>query len=345
MIEPTPAELASAAHTLVQGTLRLAGGENLVVVADAESNVVAQAIRVAGEDAGAHVTLARIDDMHSVSTNHSGDRPHKVLPDGLRRAMNATQASVFVASAPHQERSMREQLYHLVHSREVRHPDMPDVTPVVFARAFALGYDKVAQWGKGMIKRLELARVVETESPKGTRLRVTMTDPVRWVARLGAIGPGQCVAFPAGKLLGAVESVDGTFVADASVGEFFGGREGLLLRTPVKLTLEAGRVVRAEAPLAKELEGDLQSTLTFAPNSDRVGLVSIGVNMGLLTATGVAAADLNLPGLHLVVGDPCGRDTGVAWSARTAFAACQAGARVTVDRSAVIEAGKIVGVQ
>jgi leucyl aminopeptidase (aminopeptidase T) len=342
MTEPTPAELSSAALTLVRDTLRIAPGDNLVVVADAESNAVAQAIRVAGEDVEAHVTLARIDQLRSTSTNHSGERPHKVLPDALRRAMHATRASVFVASAPHQERSMREQLYHLVQSREVRHADMPEITPHVFARSFGLGYDKVALLGKAVAKRLQSARLLETESPSGTRLRVTMGDPVRWLARVGSVEPGKCVAFPAGALLGVAARIDGVFVANASVGEFFGGRQGLLLHTPVKLTLEAGRVVRVEAPFAQELERDIQKTLTFAPNSDRVGLVSIGVNMGLLAATGVAAADLNMPGLHLVVGDPCSRDTGVAWSARTAFAACQAGGRVTVDGSVVVDAGKVV---
>ncbi len=345
MTDPTPDELAGAALALVRGTLRVAAGDNLVIVADAESNTVAQAIRVAGEEVLAHVTLARLDQLRSISTNHSGERPHKVLPDALRRAMNAAQASVFVASAPHQELSMREQLYHLVHSRDVRHADMPEITPPIFARSFALGSDKVALWGKAVVKRLELARLLETESPAGTRLRVTMAEPVRWLTRVGTVDPGQCVAFPAGTLLGVVASVDGIFVADASVGEFFGGRQGLLMRTPVKLTLEAGRVVRAEAPLARELERDIQNTLTFAPNSNRVGLVSMGVNMGLLAPTGVAAADLNMPGLHLIVGDPCGRDTGVGWSARTAFAACQAGAHVAGDGSAVVISGKIVGVQ
>jgi leucyl aminopeptidase (aminopeptidase T) len=345
MAEPTPTELSNAATSLVRDTLRIGAGDNLVVVADAESNTIAQAIRVAGEDVLGRVTIARIDQLRSMSTNHSGERPHKVLPDALRRAMNATRASVFVASAPHQELSMREQLYHIVHSRDVRHADMPEITPYVFARSFRVGYDKVALLGKALAKRLELARVIEAESPKGTRLRIRMADPVRWVTRVGAIEPGKCVAFPAGALLGGAASVDGVFVADASVGEFFGGRQGLLSHTPVRLTLEAGRVVRAEAPFAKELERDIQKTLTFAPNSDRVGLVSIGVNVGLVAPTGVAAADLHMPGLHLVVGDPCGRDTGVAWSARTAFAACQAGARVTVDGFVVVDAGEIVGVE
>ena len=46
--------------------------------------------------------------------------------------------------------------------------------------------------------------------------------------------------------------------------------------------------------------------LRFAPNSDRVGLVAIGVNEGVDTPTGEAVVDQNLPGLHLFIGDPAG---------------------------------------
>jgi leucyl aminopeptidase (aminopeptidase T) len=152
------------------------------------------------------------------------------------------------------------------------------------------------------------------------------------------------VAFPCGALYAAPSSVSGTFVANASVGEFFGERAGLLLRTPVRFTIADGRVTHVEAADAPDLERDLRGTLMLAPNSDRVGLIAIGVNVGIEAPTGEATVDQNLPGLHLIVGDPSGRDTGVSWSARTAFPACGVGGRVTVDGTPVIEEGRIVSV-
>jgi aminopeptidase len=344
MKDATPAAVAHASSVLVQGTLRVGKGENLVIVCDAESDAVAQAIGRAGEAAGARVTIARLDQLRSASTNHSGERPHKVLPDLLRRAMGVAQGSVYLASAPHQELSMREQFFHLVHAHSIRHVHMPQVAMAELAQGFALGYDRVALWGKGMGGLLTLARVIDVESAAGTRLRVTMTDGARWLPRLGEIEPGAPVKFPAGVIYGAPASIDGVFVANASVGEFFGERHGLLLTTPLRLTIEQGRVVRADAPLAPPLEKDVRAMLAFAPNSDRIGVVAIGVNMGIASPTGMIRIDENMPGLHLIVGDPKGRETGVGWSARTAFAACQAGARVTVDGSVVIDAGKIVSV-
>jgi hypothetical protein len=66
------------------------------------------------------------------------------------------------------------------------------------------------------------------------------------------------------------------------------------------------------------------------------------VNEGVDEATGEAAVDQNLPGLHLFVGDPAGRATGVRWTARTSFAACQARSSVTVDGMRTIDAGRLV---
>src|SRR5882724_7255732 len=102
-------ELRRAADILVRTCLRLVHGERFVVVGDAESQPMLAALEAAGRDAGAEVTSLRLDQLRSQSTNHSGERPHKVLPDGVRRAMLSAQASAFVASAPHAETSMRDQ--------------------------------------------------------------------------------------------------------------------------------------------------------------------------------------------------------------------------------------------
>ena len=344
MPDVTSAELAHASEVLLGTAIRLKPTERFVIVADEESAKIGEALAaVAGDQGiGAQVTLARLDLLRSVSTGHSGERPHKVLPDVVRRAMLAAQASVFVASAPHAELSMREQLLHIVGACGVRHGHLPGITRRAFASGLRVDYDRVAAWGKALMRRLEYAHVVETTSAAGSSLRLTFAAENRWVPRLGQLAPGKWVNFPAGAIYASPQSADGVLVANASLGEFFGAREGLLLQKPVKLHIEAGRVARVEAPVPA-LQADIEHMLKFAPNSDRVGLVAIGVNEGVERATGEAVVDQNLPGLHLFIGDPAGRATGVAWSARTSFAACQAGSAVSVDGMLSIEDGRIVG--
>jgi aminopeptidase len=346
MVAATPTDIASASLALVGRALLVKPGENLVVVCDAESAVVGQAIARAGEAKGARVTVSRLDQMRSIASNHSGERPHRVLPDALRRAMRVAQSSVFVASAPPLELMMREELFHLVQGNSIRHAYMPNVTSRSFVQSMALDYDRVCLWGRRMQARLDVARRLSVSSPAGTNLELSFNAPSSWVSQLGEIVPGKCVALPAGVLYGVPASIDGVFVANASVGEFFGARHGLLASTPIRFTIEGGRVVSAEAPAAEELERDVRSMLEFAPNSDRIGVVAVGVNMGIVSPTGNSAIDEKTPGLHLIVGSPTGRHPGasVPWSARTSFSACQASARVAVDGEVLIESGKVVSV-
>ncbi len=341
MPDVSPAELAHASEVLLHSAIRLREAQRFVVVADAESAAVGEALAERATKLGAIVTLARLDQLKSVSTGHNGDRPHKVLPDMIRRAMLAAQASAFVATAPHPELSMREQLLHIVGACGVRHAHMPGITPRAFAAGMRLDYERVGAWGRALFRRLEFASHVYASSDAGTDLHLTMGPDPRWVPRLGNLAPGKWVNFPAGAIYASPQSAEGTFVANASLGEYFGAREGLLATKPVFFTLEAGRVAKVEAPTAPELEAEIRQMLAFGPNSDRVGLVAIGVNEGVDAPTGEAAVDQNLPGLHLFLGDPAGRATGVRWSARTSFAACQSGSSITVDGMLTIDRGRL----
>jgi aminopeptidase len=331
---------AIAAAMLVKTALHLREGDRFVIICDAESNGLADVVRLEAESLGVQVTFARLDQLRSVSTNHSGERPHKVLPDLVRRAMLAAQGSVFMASAPHQELSMREQLQHIVGACKVRHAHMPGVTLRAFAAGMKTDCGSLETWGRAVERKVELARTLEATSPAGTDLRLTFPASNRWTPHLGTIAPGNMSILPAGALFAQPESADGVFVANASVSDFFGAREGLLTEKPVTFHIEGGRVVRVLAPAAPELQRDLEGMIAVAPNSNRVGLAMLGVNADL-APTGDSAVDENVPGLHLVIGDTAGRIRTSTWSARTSFAACAVGGSVEVDGVPVIENGKL----
>lgn len=334
-------DLRRAADVLVRTGLRLVTGERFVVVGDAESQPMMTALDAAARAAGAEVSALRLDQLRSHSTNHTGERPHKVLPDGVRRAMLSAQASAFVASAPHAETSMREQLLHVVGACKGRHAHMPAIRPVSFAAGLSLDFAVLAEQGRALERRLETSRTITAESAAGTRLVITTGPDRRFVARFGQVHPGESVTLPAGSIAMAPESISGTFVATASVGEYFGAREGLLTE-PVQFELVDGRVMNVVAPGSPHLTRDIENMLHVAPNSDRVGLVVIGVNTGIGDATGDVGVDQNRPGLHLVFGDPMGRLTGATWSARTCFAACQAAGTVRIDGEVAISEGSLV---
>lgn len=334
------AELARAADVLVRSALRVASGERFVAVGDLSTAPVLEALERAARDVGAEVATLRLDKLRSYATNHNGERPHKVLPDGVRRAMLSAQASVFAASAPLAEGSMRDQLLHIVGACRVRHAHLPGITPAVFVAGMAVDHLSIAESAEVLLRLLEVGREITCTSAAGTNL-VVHPGARRWIPRVGQIEPGESVAFPTGSLLVAPEGVRGTFAADASLGEFFGERERLL-REPVVFEIEAGAVAKVRCAGAPELVRDIEAMLAVAPNSERVGGVVLGVNPSAPRPTGLAAVDQHRPGLHLVLGDPRSKLADAGFTARTSFVACQAESSVVIDGILVADGGRLV---
>jgi leucyl aminopeptidase (aminopeptidase T) len=329
---------AHAGSVLVQSALKLRAGERVVLVEDAGSLAVADAIARAVETCGGWVKRCCLDRM---STGGNSVRPHKVMPELLLLALHDADASVFVASAPAAELSMRQALLHVVRQRRLRHAHMPGITEAVFSAGLRLDYAQVQRLGARVLARMAGARTLLTESPTGTSLMVALAPEAKWLAQLGVLEAGEWGNLPAGALYASPADVSGVFVADASLGEFFGAREGLLRPNPVRFLIDGGRVVDVQARSA-QLRREIESMLAVSANSDRVGLVAIGVNAGIDAAIGDVLLDQNVPGLHIGIGDPAARATGAAWSAPTCFAACQAVSRVQVDGELIVESGRVV---
>ncbi|MBX3131107.1 MAG: aminopeptidase [Polyangiaceae bacterium] len=332
--QPRVDELARAAEVCVRTALQLQAGERLVLVHD----------RVAADAARALVHCARAlgAEVRAVDLAKLGRRPLPALPDWVAGALENAHASVFIASALPGELGLRQQVLHRVRQLGLRHAHMPGISTLAFCRGQRIDYDRVAQCGERVLAKLRGARQLEVHSPSGTALHVELAESCRWFAQLGRLAPGRWGNLPAGALYASPARVDGVFAVDASLGEYFGAREGQLGDRPVQLRIESSRVVAVHAPGAAALEREIGAMLHFAENSDRVGLVALGVNYGIEQATGEALVDQNLPGLHLAVGDPAARVTGATWSARTSFAACGAHATVLVDGVPVTVRGKLL---
>ena len=330
-------KLARAADILVRTALKVTPGERFAIVGDSATVPILAALDYAGRAAGAEVATLRLDELKSYSTNHSGDRPHKVLPDGVRRAMLSAQASVFVASAPRAEASMRDQFQHIVGACRIRHAHLPGITPAAFVAGLGVDHDRLAETSKAVLHLLDVGQEVVCTSPEGTEL-IVHPGQRHWIARTGRVVPGESVTFPTGSLCIAPEDVRGRLAATASLGEFFGARERLL-REPMFFEIEHGSVKAVRCDGNPDLLRDVEAMLTASPNSERVGLVVLGLNSGAPHPIGCVAVDQHRPGLHLVIGDPDAKLTGADWSARTSFAVCQARSTVLVDGIQVAEDG------
>ena len=321
---------------LVRGTLRLAPLQRFVIFADCGSRDLAPALYQSAKDVRAGAEIVWLDPLRG--------EPLKVLPEDIVETLGSAQASAFVATSRIHEQGMRQHLLHLVATLGMRHAHMPGISRLAFATGLRGDYRVVAAVGKKVLAKLQRARAAHATSPSGTDLSVTFDGESAWFSQLGVLELGRWGTLPAGALHVTPASVDGVFVANASVGEFFGAREGLLRAKPLRLVIQDSVVVGVDAPAAPALARDLGAMLRMTPESARVCLVTIGVNQSIEAATGEVSVDQNLPGLHLGIGDPTLRMPGAAWNARAAFAACQADATVDADGEILIEGGRVVGV-
>jgi leucyl aminopeptidase (aminopeptidase T) len=135
--------------------------------------------------------------------------------------------------------------------------------------------------------------------------------------------------------------VSGVYVADASVGGGVGARAGLLAPRPIRLTIENGRVIAVDCSDAT-LREHVRVHLTRGQNLDRVGLVTIGTNLGIRSAIGEIVHDENLPGLHIALGTTIPTRSGATWTARGQLAFAAASSDVDVDGEPLIRHGRYV---
>ena len=302
------------------------------------------ALEAAGRDAGAEVSALRLDQLRSYSTNHSGERPHKVLPDGVRRAMLSAQASAFVASAPHGESSMREQLLHVVggvqgparphaghHARRVRDRARRGLRQARRAgsrassegsRSRARSRARAPRGRKLTIKTGAEPSLGRTPRPRRARRvghaprRLDLHLPRDHLGHLRGDGERRRVLRrargPARASRCVFEIVDGR-VMNVIAPELSESRARHREHAPRRAQLRSRRPRRH-----RRERGDRRSPPATSP-STRIA-----------------------PGLHLVFGDPMAKLTGATWSARTCFAACQARGSVRVDGTLVADDGKLV---
>jgi leucyl aminopeptidase (aminopeptidase T) len=152
---------------------------------------------------------------------------------------------------------------------------------------------------------------------------------------------GQWIKVPYGAQVTSPASVIGTYVADAAMSGALGARRGLLSARPVRLTIEAGRVRSVESHDA-ELKSYVEKFIAEGQNRDRVGLLNLGANVGIVAPIGELIHDEQMPGVHLALGEPMATQSGATWTAHGQLSFAMADADVDLDGVPLIRRGRYV---
>jgi leucyl aminopeptidase (aminopeptidase T) len=324
-------DLANAARRVIEGALGVVPGERVVLAIDRARRDIGAALLDVARTIGADPVIYEMET--------TGERPLKQLPDYLRSALSRAQASVLIIGHEEGESAMRLELLELVRILGLRHAHMVGVKRQSMIAGFSVDHARILDATRAVRTRLRPDSVLRLRTLAGSDLEVRLDPAMRWSEHVGVIRPGRWENLPSGKLSTCPATVRGVFVADASVGASFGEAAGLLDRTPVRIEIDAGycRSVRSSD---RTLQREVEVFLAREHNLQRVGLVTLGTNVGILAPTGELVSDLNMPGLHLTFGSSVASETGAAWSTRAQLPVTGATSDVDLDGVPLMRSGR-----
>jgi leucyl aminopeptidase (aminopeptidase T) len=325
------ADLMAGAQNAVEVCLAIERGERVALVADEASRAVAASIERALLDRGA---IADCVSIEAVSP-----RPMPGAPPQVIAALERADAGVLCVQPREGELAARMAIVAAVERRRIRYAHMVGVTPRIMLEGMRADYRLVDRLSEQLRQRMSRASALTVRTPGGTDFTATFDPALAWVKTSGLINPRYWSNLPAGEVFTTPASVDGTFVCDGTAGDYFNAKYGILEQTPLLLEIRGGRLVSAACERA-DLQRDFWSYCHTDANSDRVGELAFGTNLGLREMIGILLQDEKVPGVHIAFGDPYGSQTHADWASKTHVDVLTRHCDVWIDGDQVIAAGQ-----
>jgi aminopeptidase len=325
------AELMPGAQNAVETCLSVRPGEHVALIADEASRTVADGIAAALDDRGAIYTGFLLEDF--------GPRPMAAAPPAVLQALETADVGVMCMTPHPGELAARMAIVRVVERRQIRYAHMVGVTPEIMQQGMRADYRMVDRLSNKLRERMLRAETLTVKSDAGTEIAAHFDRGLDWVKTSGLISPRYWSNLPAGEVFTTPATVDGRFVCDATAGDHFNGKYGDLQTTPLVLEIKGARLVDVECA-RKDLEKEFWEYCHTDENSDRVGELAFGTNLGLSEMIGILLQDEKFPGVHIAFGDPYGSQTHADWKSKTHVDVLTRNCDVWIDDDQVIEKGK-----
>jgi aminopeptidase len=324
------AELMPGARNAVETCLGVRPGEHVALIADEASRAVAASIAAALDHRHARYTGFLLEDF--------GPRPMTAAPPAVLQALETADVGVMCMTPQLGELAARMAIVRVVERRQIRYAHMVGVTPEIMQQGMRADYRMVDKLSDKLHERMLRAETLTVKTDAGTKIAAHFDGGLDWVKTSGLISPRYWSNLPAGEVFTTPATVDGIFVCDATAGDHFNGKYGDLQSTPLVLEIKGARLVGAEC-VRKELEKEFWEYCHTDENSDRVGELAFGTNLGLSEMIGILLQDEKFPGVHIAFGDPYGSQTHADWESRTHVDVLTRKCDVWIDDDQVIEKG------
>jgi aminopeptidase len=325
-----PAELMPGAENAIGTCLAVRSNEHVALIADEASRSVAASLAAALDARGAAYTGLLLEDF---------GRPLKAAPAPVLAALETADVGILCMNPQPGELTARMAIVGVVERRQIRYAHMVGVTPQIMTQGMRTDYRMVDRLSDKLRERMLRAQTLTVKTGAGTSIAAHFDRGLDWVKTSGLISPRYWSNLPAGEVFTTPATVDGTFVCDATAGDHFNGKYGDLQKTPLTLKIAGARLVAVDCA-RKDLEKEFWEYCHTDENSDRVGELAFGTNLGLSEMIGILLQDEKFPGVHLAFGDPYGSQTHANWKSKTHVDVLTRNCDVWIDTDQIIAKGK-----
>lgn len=310
-------DLRAAVSTVVRSCLGVRAGEDVLVVVDAATRPIGEALRDEAGAVGADAVLAVMDERAT-----DGTEP----PRAVAAAMQACDVFIAPTSRSLSHTTARKRAT----DAGVRAATMPGVTEDMLARVMAVDFDLMAARSHAVAELLSQGTVAEITCPRGSKLALTL-DGRRGISDDGDLAAaGAFGNLPCGEGFIAPAGGDGMFVASslAPLG---------LSDEPAILTVRGGRIVAAEGGLGPEYLELLTAHGELGTNLAELG---VGTNDCARLSGNVLEDEKILGTVHIAFGASAG--IGGTVSVPIHLDAVVLDASLEIDGRPVLDAGRFV---
>jgi aminopeptidase len=328
---PATSELLPGARNAVGTCLAVRPGERVTLIADRASGEVAASLHRALVECEADATCFSIEALAA--------RPLTQAPPEVIHSLEQADVGILCVQPQEGELPARREIVGVVERRQIRYAHMVGVTPRIMREGMRADYRRVDQLSQQLCERMPSAKRLTVRTAAGTDFTATFDAKLVWVKTSGLINPRYWSNLPAGEVFTTPASVDGRFVCDGTAGDYFNAKYGTLDKSPLVLEIRGGRLTSAACD-REDLQRDFWSYCHTDGNSDRVGELAFGTNLGLRDMIGVLLQDEKVPGVHLAFGDPYGSQTHADWQSQTHVDVLTRECDVWIDDDQVIERGQ-----
>jgi aminopeptidase len=324
-------ELMPGAKNAIETCLNVKPSEHVALIADEPSRAVAASLAAALKDRHAACTALMLEDF--------GPRPMKAAPPAVLDALETADVGILCMNPQPGELGARMAIVNIVERRQIRYAHMVGVTPQIMQQGMRSDYKMIDRLSDKLRERMLRAETLRVRTDAGTSIDAHFDRGLDWVKTSGLISPRYWSNLPAGEVFTTPATVDGTFVCDATAGDHFNGKYGDLQATPLTLEIKGARLVHVDCK-RKDLEREFWEYCHTDENSDRVGELAFGTNLGLSEMIGILLQDEKFPGVHLAFGDPYGSQTHANWKSKTHVDVLTRKCNVWIDSDQIIAKGK-----